>query len=206
MKGSHDEGRNAANRRKGEPGEERASVLGSGKTRISGQKSRTQGASKEKGRNQEPPREKGRNPGVSKEKSGNPGASREKSRNPGNRLAEKLLLEQSIAKVVNGQTGLLMFLDMLLHDAEEKDPAGFSCHAQGYLRRTEKLEPLVARYKTCNPQSPELKLYQDLVKIGKNLGGRMEKFSPEMLSDQELSVWRKKVLRCIDLYGSRQKP
>ncbi len=128
-----------------------------------------------------------------------------KSQEPGYGLAERLLLEQSIAKLVNGQTGLLMFLDMLLQDAEEKDLAGFSCHAEGYLRRTEKLKPLFARYKMYEPQSSEAAPYQVLLKIGNNLEKKMRTIPSEGLSHQELDTWRKMVLRRMDLYGDREK-
>lgn len=122
---------------------------------------------------------------------------------PQNSLAEKLLLEQSIARVVGGQTGLLMYLDMLLHDAEEKDSEGFLCHAEGYLRRMEKLEPLYARYQGAGGQGTESALYGSLLKVGKNLRRKLPEIPPEGLSDKELDTWRRSVLRHIDLYGGR---
>lgn len=118
-------------------------------------------------------------------------------------LAEKLLLEQSIARVVGGQTGLLMALDMLLHDAEEKDSAGFLCHAEGYLRRAEKLEPLFVRYKKTAGPGAESALYDSLLKVGRNLRRKLSEMPPEGLSDRELDTWRKSVLRHMELYGER---
>lgn len=119
-----------------------------------------------------------------------------------NQTAERLLLEQSIARVVNGQTGLLVFLDMLLHDAEQKDLAGFLAHAEGYLRRAERLEPLFARYKALAPRSQELALYRKLLKLGKELEERVETAPSGGLSDKVLDAWRKRVPQIIDLYGA----
>ncbi len=118
-------------------------------------------------------------------------------------LAEKLLLEQSIAHVVGGQTGLLMALDMLLHDAKEKDSAGFLCHAEGYLRRAEKLEPLFLRYRKIAGQGAEYALYDSLLKVGRNLRKKLSEISTEGLSDKELDTWRRSVLRHVELYGER---
>ena len=134
MKRNGEKGGKGSGGQGGGPDGERKCDESAGKLKRNSQKTEKREAEKQKAEKQKTEQQKAEQ-------------QKNKSQEPGYGLAERLLLEQSIAKLVNGQTGLLMFLDMLLQDAEEKDLAGFSCHAEGYLRRTEKLKPLFASYK-----------------------------------------------------------
>ncbi len=197
MKRNGEKGGKGSGGQGGGPDGERKCDESAGKLKSNSQKTEKREAEKQKGKKQKAEKQKTEQQKAEQQKN--------KSQEPGYGLAERLLLEQSIAKLVNGQTGLLMFLDMLLQDAEEKDLAGFSCHAEGYLRRTEKLKPLFARYKMYEPQSSEAAPYQVLLKIGNNLEKKMRTIPSEGLSHQELDTWRKMVLRRMDLYGDREK-
>lgn len=201
MKRNGEKGGKGSGGQGGGPDGERKCDESAGKLKSNSQKTEKREAEKQKGKKQKAEKQKTEKQKTEKQKGEQ---QKNKSQEPGYGLAERLLLEQSIAKLVNGQTGLLMFLDMLLQDAEEKDLAGFSCHAEGYLRRTEKLKPLFARYKMYEPQSSEAAPYQVLLKIGNNLE-KMRTIPSEGLSHQELDTWRKMVLRRMDLYGDREK-
>lgn len=119
-------------------------------------------------------------------------------------LEEKLQLEQAIAGVVGGPTGLLMALDVMVYDTEERNPVGFRCHAEGYFWRLEQLQTYLERYQEIAQEEIEsMPLYRSLLAEGTRL---KEIFAaPEELTNERLDQWREDMLRHIDLYGKKEE-
>lgn len=127
------------------------------------------------------------------------------SPDPQKQLAERMLLEQSIAGVVNGKTGLLMSLDILLHDAEEKSRVRLQAHAESYFWRMNQLKPLYEQYKSYAVPKSKLIMYEEIFKVGEDLGKLLDAVPGGGPTDAELDEWKSSVLRRINLYGDRKE-
>ena len=113
-------------------------------------------------------------------------------------LEEKYQLEQSIAGVVGGPTGLLATLDVMVCDTEEKNPVRFRSHAEGYLLRLEQLQAHLKRYREITVDELEAApLYHELLNEGADLRKLLKATE---LTDDDLDGWRERMLQHIDLY------
>lgn len=118
---------------------------------------------------------------------------------------EKLQLEQSIAGVVGGPTGLLAALDVMVYDTKEKNSVGFRCHAEGYFWRLDQLQTHLKRYQevAALEELESASLYRELLAEGDNLRKTLEE--PGELTDEDLDSWRENMLRHIHLYNDEEE-
>jgi len=118
-------------------------------------------------------------------------------------LAQRMRLEQAIAGVVGGPTGLLATLDMLVYDSRRKNPVGFQCHADGYLWRLDQLKAPLAQYEQLVEKDAAPPLYRQLLEEGERLRGMLA--APDELTDEALDTWREDMLAHIHLYREKQE-
>lgn len=119
-------------------------------------------------------------------------------------LEEKHQLEQSIAGVVGGPTGLLAALDVMVYDTKEKNPVGFRSHAKGYFWRLEQLQSHLKQYQEIAPEELEsMPLYRELLVEGDTLREMLE--ASDGLTDDDLDKWREKMLQHIHLYVDEEE-
>ncbi|MDE7243491.1 MAG: hypothetical protein K2O18_05870, partial [Oscillospiraceae bacterium] len=117
-------------------------------------------------------------------------------------LSKRLRLEQEAASIVGGATGLLMLLDVMQLDVENRDAKSFYFHADAYVQRLERLRALVEQYEKTGPSGGELRRYRDLLDTGRSLKALP---APEGITAELMNGWREDAVRWLDRYNGQEE-
>ena len=118
----------------------------------------------------------------------------------GGRLSKELRLEQEAASIVGGSAGLLMLLDVMLLDVENRDAKAFYFHADAYLQRLDRLRTLLEQYQ--GPDSMELRRYRALLDTGTVLHPLP---SPEELTAEQMDGWKAGAAQWLERCGRQEE-